>query len=65
MGFEKRIEPRRLWDKPTIVLVDENSFSDGEIFPNSLQRAEAGQGGWLSLQRSSDRYQPLLSDRRI
>ncbi|MDD2331872.1 MAG: S41 family peptidase [Candidatus Cloacimonetes bacterium] len=42
MGFEKRIEPRRLWDKPTIVLVDENSFSDGEIFPTVYKELKLG-----------------------
>jgi C-terminal processing protease CtpA/Prc/Tol biopolymer transport system component len=31
--YEQSPEPWRVWDRPTIVLVDENSFSDGEIFP--------------------------------
>lgn len=31
--YEATYEPWRVWDRPTIVLVDENSFSDGEIFP--------------------------------
>lgn len=32
-SYEATYEPWRVWDRPTIVLVDENSFSDGEIFP--------------------------------
>ena len=41
-GAEKRIEPRRMWSKPSIVLVDENSFSDGEIFPTIYQELKLG-----------------------
>ncbi len=35
-------EPRRAWTRPTIVLVDEGSFSDGEIFPTVYQELELG-----------------------
>jgi len=37
-----RAEPRRAWDKPTIVLVNEDSFSDGEIFPTVYQELKLG-----------------------
>jgi len=37
-----RYEPRRSWDKPTIVLVDDKSFSDGEIFPTIYQELKLG-----------------------
>lgn len=39
---EKRPEPLRTIDKPTIVLVDERSFSDGEIFPIVYQEVGLG-----------------------
>lgn len=38
----ERLEPRRAWDKPTIVLVNEDSFSDGEIFPTIYQELKLG-----------------------
>jgi len=38
----QRLEPRRAWDKPTIVLVNEESFSDGEIFPTIYQELKLG-----------------------
>lgn len=38
----QRAEPRRAWDKPTIVLVNEDSFSDGEIFPTVYQELKLG-----------------------
>lgn len=37
-----RTEPRRAWDKPSIVLVNEDSFSDGEIFPVVYQELKLG-----------------------
>jgi tricorn protease len=37
-----RMEPRRAWDKPSIVLVNEESFSDGEIFPTVYQELKLG-----------------------
>jgi C-terminal processing protease CtpA/Prc/Tol biopolymer transport system component len=37
-----RTEPRRAWDKPSIVLVNEQSFSDGEIFPTVYQELKLG-----------------------
>ncbi len=39
---EKRFEPSRIWAKPSIVLVDEHSFSDGEIFPIIYQELKLG-----------------------
>lgn len=41
-GLTLRFEPRRSWDKPSIVLVDEESFSDGEIFPTIYQELKLG-----------------------
>ncbi len=38
----KRGEPRRAWDKPSIVLVNNDSFSDGEIFPVVYQELKLG-----------------------
>ncbi len=35
-------EPRRSWTRPSIVLADENSFSDGEIFPTVYQELKLG-----------------------
>ncbi len=35
-------EPYNLWDKPSIVLVNEKSFSDGEIFPAVYQELKLG-----------------------
>lgn len=35
-------EPGRMWGKPSIVLVDEHSFSDGEIFPIVYQELKLG-----------------------
>ncbi len=35
-------EPRRAWTRPSIVLADENSFSDGEIFPTVYQELKLG-----------------------
>lgn len=39
---ERNQEPRRAWTRPTIVLVDEGSFSDGEIFPTVYQELKLG-----------------------
>lgn len=39
---ERNQEPRRAWTRPTIVLVDESSFSDGEIFPTVYQELKLG-----------------------
>lgn len=39
---ERNQEPRRAWTKPSIVLADENSFSDGEIFPTVYQELKLG-----------------------
>ena len=35
-------EPHNIWDKPSIVLVNEDSFSDGEIFPTVYQELKLG-----------------------
>ncbi len=42
LSMMQRLEPRRAWDKPTIVLVNEDSFSDGEIFPTIYQELKLG-----------------------
>ncbi len=42
MSVERRLEPRRIWYRPSIVLVDEASFSDGEIFPIIYQELKLG-----------------------
>jgi C-terminal processing protease CtpA/Prc/tricorn protease-like protein len=39
---ERIQEPRRVWTRPTILLVDETSFSDGEIFPTVYQELKLG-----------------------
>lgn len=39
---ESRLEPTRIWNKPVAVLVDEHSFSDGEIFPIIFQELKLG-----------------------
>lgn len=39
---ERNLEPRRAWTRPSIVLVDEGSFSDGEIFPTVYQELKLG-----------------------
>lgn len=41
-GLDLRPEPRFGINVPTIVLVDENSFSDGEIFPIIYQEMKLG-----------------------
>lgn len=41
-GNYPRVEPRTAIYVPTIVLVDENSFSDGEIFPIIYQQLKVG-----------------------
>ncbi len=41
-GNIPRVEPRAGIYVPTIVLVDEDSFSDGEIFPNIYQYLKVG-----------------------
>ncbi|MFA7546138.1 MAG: S41 family peptidase [Candidatus Cloacimonadaceae bacterium] len=35
-------EPSRVWDRPSIVLVDQHSFSDGEIFPIVYKELKLG-----------------------
>ena len=39
---QQNLEPRRAWTRPSIVLADENSFSDGEIFPIVYQELKLG-----------------------
>ncbi|MCB5247508.1 MAG: hypothetical protein LHW57_05740 [Candidatus Cloacimonetes bacterium] len=39
---QRNQEPRRAWTRPSIVLADENSFSDGEIFPTVYQELKLG-----------------------
>lgn len=42
ISVDKQLEPRRIWNRPSIVLVDERSFSDGEIFPVIYQELKLG-----------------------
>ena len=35
-------QPFRHWDKPTILLIDQNSASDGEIFPAGFRQLKLG-----------------------
>lgn len=41
-GAERKETPRRTWNKPIVLLIDENSFSDAEIFPQLFKEAELG-----------------------
>jgi len=41
-GAEPRPQPSRIWGKPSIVLIDESSFSDGEIFPIVYKELKLG-----------------------
>lgn len=41
-GVKKRETPRRTWTKPVVLLIDENSFSDAEIFPQLFKEAKLG-----------------------
>jgi tricorn protease len=34
--------PNRAWDKPVIVLMNEHSYSNGEMFPNAMRTRELG-----------------------
>ena len=38
----KFTEPFRSWNKPIVVLINENSVSDAEIFPNGFRRLKLG-----------------------
>ena len=40
---EKKIKtPSRFYDKPIVVLIDEDSFSDAEVFPHLIQEQKLG-----------------------
>lgn len=41
-GAVKRVSPIRTWTKPIVLLIDENSFSDAEIFPQLFKEAQLG-----------------------
>jgi tricorn protease len=41
-GAIKRETPGRTWTKPLALLIDENSFSDAEIFPQLFKEANLG-----------------------
>lgn len=41
-GSEMRVTPGRTWTKPIVLLIDENSFSDAEIFPQLFKEAKLG-----------------------
>jgi tricorn protease len=36
------VEPALRWDKPLAVLIDEGSYSDGEIFPTGIKTLGLG-----------------------
>jgi tricorn protease len=38
----KSTQPFRHWDKPIVLLIDENSVSDAEIFPNGFRALKLG-----------------------
>lgn len=42
LRYQHNPEPFRVWDRPSIVLVDERSFSDGEIFPIIYKELKLG-----------------------
>ncbi|HPN41500.1 MAG TPA: S41 family peptidase [Candidatus Cloacimonadota bacterium] len=42
LRYQHSPEPFRVWDRPSIVLVDERSFSDGEIFPIIYKELKLG-----------------------
>ncbi len=41
-GFRKMKTPARYYDKPIVVLIDEDSFSDAEVFPHLMQEQKLG-----------------------
>lgn len=41
-GAEKMLTPSRTWSKPVVLLIDEHSFSDAEIFPQLFKEAGLG-----------------------
>jgi tricorn protease len=41
-GLPKLTQPQLYWDKPVVVLVNERSFSDAEVFPWSFRAAGLG-----------------------
>jgi len=49
-GAVKRETPVRTWTKPLVLLIDENSFSDAEIFPQLFK--EAGYGTVIGMPTS-------------
>ncbi|MFH1676501.1 MAG: S41 family peptidase [bacterium] len=36
-GDERATQPSRMWDRPIVVLINERSFSDAEIFPAGIR----------------------------
>jgi tricorn protease len=41
-GQAKRYQPALYWDKPLVVLINENSFSDAEVFAYAIQSLKRG-----------------------
>ncbi|MFB3844133.1 MAG: S41 family peptidase [Candidatus Cloacimonadaceae bacterium] len=41
-GAVRQLTPGRTWNKPVVLLIDENSFSDAEIFPHLFKEAKLG-----------------------
>ena len=41
-GDRKYKSPSRVYDKPIVILIDEDSFSDAEVFPHLIQEQKLG-----------------------
>ena len=41
-GGPKILQPELYWDKPVVVLINERSFSDAEVFPDAFRSANIG-----------------------
>ncbi len=41
-GLPKVKQPSLYWDKPVVVLINERSFSDAEVFPDAFRAAKIG-----------------------
>ena len=39
---KKNVTPRQIWQKPVILLINEDSFSDAEIFPHLFKHLKLG-----------------------
>jgi len=41
-GGPKRVQPSLYWDRPVVLLINERSFSDAEVFPFMFKAAKVG-----------------------